>query len=160
MSYTSKAAYLIDLLIIPLIMVSYYQSLRLTALLDLGVIYFFFILFVMIHFCSSMITILSNYAVYRKIRGSMWLLGFGPTVVAIFTLLTINLLPFLKWPFYIFKWVPHFDKWITPFIMGLSAFITQVLLRKTVNDSIFEVDEKLQLANEKQGDKTENQSPQ
>src|SRR2546423_696703 len=118
--------YLIDLLIIPLVIVSYYQSIRLTGILNLGMIYFFFILFILIHFCSSLLIILSNYAVYRQFRGSMWLIGFGPTIAALFALFLVTFLPFLKWPFYIFKWVPNFDKLITPFIMGFSAFIAQV----------------------------------
>jgi len=132
--------YFIDLLIIPLVMVSYYQSIKLTGLLNLGMIYFFFILFVIIHFFSSLLIILSNYAVYHQFRGSMWLLGFGPTIASLFALVLVTFLPFFKWPFYIFKWVPNFDKLITPFIMGIAAFITQILLRKTVNDSIFKID--------------------
>lgn len=139
-SATSKVAYLVDLLIIPLVMVSYYQSLKLTAFMGLGMIYFFFILFIFIHFFSSLIFVLSNYAIYRQVKWSMALLGFGPTLVAMVTLFMVNIMPFLKWPFYILKWIPLFDLWITPFIMGLSAFFAQVILRKTVNDSIFEVD--------------------
>jgi hypothetical protein len=145
MSSSSKIGYFIDLFLIPLTMLSYYLSMILTAFFNLGLIYFFCLLFIMIHLCSSLIIIVSNYVIYHKVRGSLGLLGFGPTIVALVTLLIINLLPFLKWPFYIFKWIPHFDQWITPFIMGFFAFITQVILRKTVNDAILEADEKISI---------------
>ncbi len=139
----SKIAPIIDLCIIPLTMLSYYQSLRLTKFFSLNSVYFFFILFILVHISSSFIIILNNYIVFRKFRPSMWLIGFGPTIVAIITLLLITLLPFLKWPFYILKFIPNFDYWIEPFIIGLFSFFMQILLRKTVNNSIMEADQNI-----------------
>lgn len=140
-----KVAYLIDLLILPLIILAYYQSLQLTALLNLPTIYFFFILFIIIHAFSSIIALLSNYYVYGRIKWSIWLLGFGPAIMTLLTLFIINVLPFLKWPFYLFKWLPLFDFWITPFIMGLIGFFTQLVLRKTVSETIYNIENKTQI---------------
>ena len=132
-------AYLIDLLIIPLVIVSYDQSSTVIKKLNLAPIYFYFILFIFIHFSSSLVIILSNLVVYRKMKASLFVVGIGPTIAAFLTLLAITILPFLKWPFYILKWIPNFDQWIVPFIMGFSAFIVQIFLRKTINDSIWGV---------------------
>ena len=137
-------AYFIDLLILPLIILAYFQSLQLTAILKLPMIYFFFILFIIIHIFSSMVAVLSNYYVHRRFKGSLWLMGFGPTIMSLLTLLVLNILPFLKWPFYLFKWLPFFDLWITPFIMGLVAFFTQIVLRKTVSETIYNIEDKIQ----------------
>ena len=105
----------------------------------------------LIHVLSSILSLLSNYFIYGEFNRSMILTGFGPTFMAFSTLLLVNLLPFLKWPFYLFKWIPYFDSWITPFLMGLSAFITQVLIRKTISETINDVD--LQIENIKKNTK-------
>lgn len=131
------SANLIDFLVIPLIMASYYQSLVLTSLLKLNTPYFYFILFLFIHFFSSVTIILSNYVSYGQLKGSMFLLGFGPTISAFIFLLFASLLPFLKWPFYIFKWIPNFDFWITPLMMGTIAFIVQIILRNTLGQALY-----------------------
>lgn len=134
----SKLAYLIDLLIIPLTMLSYYCSLVITSSLQLNVIYFYFLLFVMLHTFSSLLILFSNYVVYGKINVSLMQLGFGPTIGAFIALILVSVMPFLKWPLYIFKWMPNFDFWITPMIMGFSALFVQIFLRKTVNESIID----------------------
>lgn len=130
---------LIDLLIIPLTMISYFQALKVTAMLNLGVGYFFLILFVMLHFFSSLMIIISNYSIYRQWKLSTWVIGMGPTVGAFLALFLITILPFLKWPFYIFKGIPNFELWINPLIMGVSAFITQIIMRKALLDPIFNI---------------------
>lgn len=135
--------YLIDFLIVPLTIFAYYQSLKLTNLLNSGTIYFLFILFIFIHFFSSLIAVISNYFAHGRLKKSLVLIGFGPTLMAFLTLFMIKLLPFLRWPFYIFKWIPFFDFWITPFIMGLSAFFTQVFLNITLSDSLYEIEDKI-----------------
>jgi hypothetical protein len=136
-------AYLIDLLIIPLTILSYNQAFKVTQILNLKTIYAFFLMFVFIHFFSSLLTVLSNFVIYGQIKQSLIVLGFGPTVVAFLVLLLITLLPFLKWPFYPLKFIPIIGDNLNPFIMGFFAFLTQILLRKTINDSIFRADQQL-----------------
>lgn len=129
---SNQGANLIDLCLIPLILIAYYQSLYLTSLLKLPSIYFYFILFVLIHLASSITILLSNYLAYKKWNSSLFLMGMGPAVTAFIALFVVNFLPFFKWPFYIFKFIPNFDFWIDPLIMGITAFITQLLLRNTL----------------------------
>ena len=132
-----KFAYFIDFMIWPLIILAYFQSYQLTALLKLPDIYFLFILFMLIHIYASIVAILSNYVDHGQLKASFWLMGFGPTLMALLTFFILTLLPFLKWPFYLLKWIPLFDLWITPFIMGLVAFITQMILRFILGEPIY-----------------------
>jgi hypothetical protein len=141
MSIRSITANFIDLLIIPAIMASYYQSVIFAKDLKLSNPYFLLILFLLIHFVTSIIIILENYVQHRQLKLSLGVIGMGPTTVAFITLLAITILPFLKWPFYIFKWIPHFDQWIKPFIMGIFAFLAIYFLKQTLGDSIFNADQ-------------------
>lgn len=136
--------YLIDLLVVPLTMLSFFGSKMLMDLLNVSKIHFVLILFVLIHVVSSLIGMMSNYWYNGKLNVSMILIGFGPSVMGIITYLMVNLLPFLKWPFYWMKWLPNFDLWITPLIIGLMVFISQIILRKTVGETIMNIDNQIE----------------
>jgi len=126
-----------NLLIIPLIMLAYFQADLLTTRLKLSYIYFYLFLFIFAHVASSLTFLLANREEGHPIRKSMVLQGFGPAMSALITALLLWLIPLLRGPFYLLKPIPYWQVWNTPLIIGLVAYIVQMILYQSVNRSIY-----------------------
>lgn len=124
-----------SLLILPLSMLAYYQAIRLTGMYGLNMVYFFIFYFTFTHMYSSSIAIWQYWKQTNEINPSVGLIGIGPTMAALFTWILITIIPFIKWPFYLFKGLPYFNVWITPFLMGMGALTTQIITQRMTMES-------------------------
>jgi hypothetical protein len=136
-SYPAIPSSLLDLAIIPLVVLAYSQSLQFSSMLNLSRLNFYLILFLMIHTFSSLLFVCKGYEAVGQWRPSVAIVGMGPTVIAMLTLLIVRILPFLKWPFSLFSSLPFYDIVIDPLIMGLSAYLTHLLLNKALLPSLY-----------------------
>jgi hypothetical protein len=136
---------LIELTIIPIVVLAYVVAGHLTMVLNLGKFHFYFLLFLVIHILLSIIILISNYANYGRFKIRLALIGIVPTLVAIFTLFILTLLPFLKMPI---EWIFGQSSLTDPLIMGVMAYLTQKLLDVSLIQALeenFQVDDRVDL---------------
>lgn len=124
-----------SLLILPLSMLAYYQAIRLTGMYGLNMVYFFIFYFTFTHIYSSGIAIWQYWKQTNEFNPSIGLIGIGPTMAALFTWILITIIPFIKWPFYLFKGLPYFNVLITPFMMGIGALTAQIITQRLTMES-------------------------
>ncbi len=126
----------IYIVILPLMVMVYYQSLRLAEILQLNRLHYYVILFSLIHLVSSCLLIVTNWSHYGLWKPAIGLAGMGPTIVALLTLLC---LPLLKLPLnWLFSSLPYYDILIDPLLMGISAYLTLILIDKALIPAIYQ----------------------
>ena len=120
-------------------------------MLGLGLLYFYCLLFILIHTSASLLMIIATYLTSGQVRPWVALLGMshgdghrhhgGGQLV---TRAVVALYP-LKWLGVLSTGASgasgaSFDRWATPLMMGLVAWVTQMVLRLTVNDAGLQAD--------------------